>query len=148
MNLSVIVTIAVVAFGGILLSTQGPINATLGRLAGDPVAAAMISFGVGFAILVAVTVLRGALPSGATLAGLPWWTWTGGALGAYYVFAILWAVPRIGVLTVVMSTVFGQLVAALLLDATGAFGIPVQPVTWQRLSGVGLVLAGLILSRL
>ncbi len=148
MNLSVILTIAVVAFGGILLSTQGPINATLGRLAGDPVAAATISFGVGFIILTAVTLARGAVPAGSTLAAMPWWTWIGGALGAYYVLAILWAVPRIGVLTVVMATVFGQLVAAVVLDALGAFGIPVQPVTVQRLAGVGLVLAGLVLSRL
>ena len=148
MNGHVFLTIAVVGIGGMLLSTQGPINATLGRLAGDPVAAAMISFGVGFAILLCATLMRGALPAGEVLAGLPWWAWTGGALGAYYVFAILWAVPRVGVLTVVMATVFGQLVAAMILDAVGAFGIPVHPVTWQRVASVLLVLSGLILSRL
>ncbi|RNC91313.1 DMT family transporter [Oceaniradius stylonematis] len=148
MSLNYLLPIAVVVFGGMLLSTQGPINATLGRLAGDPVAAAAISFGVGFVILTAVTVARGAVPAGSALAAMPWWVWTGGLLGAYYVFAILWAVPKLGVLTVVSATVFGQLVAALALDAIGAFGVPVQPISLARIGGVMMVFGGVLLSRL
>ncbi|MGB7431318.1 MAG: DMT family transporter [Ahrensia sp.] len=147
MNSATLLTIAVVMFGGMLLSTQGPINANLGRMVGDPIAAAMISFGVGMVILVVATLARGAVPSITTLVALPWWAWVGGALGAYYVFAILWAVPRVGVLTVATATVFGQLVMAMVLDAIGAFGVPVQPISWQRLAGVGMVLGGVVLTR-
>lgn len=147
MNPVLLIPILAVIFGGMILSTQGPINAALGRMVADPVAAAMISFGVGFVILLVVTFFRGAFPSTSTLAALPWWAWAGGFLGAYYVFAILWAVPKIGVLTVVTSTVLGQLVAALFLDAIGAFGVPVQPITVQRVAGVAMVLGGLLLSR-
>lgn len=148
MQLSFLIPIAAVIFGGMLLSTQGPINATLGRLAGDPVAAAAISFGVGFIILAVATAMRGAIPAGSVLAAMPWWVWTGGLLGAYYVFAILWAVPKLGVLTVVGATVLGQVLAALVLDAIGAFGIPVQPISLTRLAGVAMIFGGLVLSRL
>jgi len=46
------------------------------------------------------------------------------------------------------AMILGQLVAALLLDAVGAFGHPVQEMTWQRELAVVLVTAGVILSRL
>lgn len=147
MNATTLLTIAVVVLGGMLLSTQGPINANLGRMVGDPIAAAMISFGVGLIILMAATFARGAVPSNTTLVALPWWVWLGGALGSYYVFAILWAVPRVGVLTVATATILGQLVMAMVLDAIGAFGVTVQPISWQRLAGVAMVLGGMVLTR-
>lgn len=148
MNATVVSAIFVVIFGGMLLSTQGPINATLGRLVGDPITAATISFGVGFILLVTITLTRGAVPSMEQAASVPWWGWVGGLIGAYYVFAILWAVPKLGVLTVATATVLGQLTAALVLDAIGAFGVPVQPISLARLAGVAMVLGGLLLSRL
>jgi transporter family-2 protein len=39
------------------------------------------------------------------------------------------------------------MVMAMLLDRFGAFGMPVQEITWQRLAGLALVLGGLVLSR-
>lgn len=131
-----------------LLAIQGPINASLGRTVGDPFAAALISFGVGFAFLTSTTAIRGGMPSGEALASVPWWAWSGGFIGAYYVFAILWAAPRVGVLTVASATVLGQLTAGLILDAVGAFGIPVQEINWQRIAGIFMVFGGLMLSRL
>jgi transporter family-2 protein len=133
--------------GGVALATQAPINAALARAAGGPLFAAAISFMVGLSLLVAVAGARGAAPSVAGLAAAPWWAWTGGLLGAYYVTAVILSTPVLGALTVVAAAVLGQLVGALLLDATGAFGLAAQPVTLQRLAAVALVLAGLLLSR-
>ena len=47
-----------------------------------------------------------------------------------------------------MALVVGQLVAALVLDRIGAFGLPVHDISLTRLAGLGLVLAGLALSRI
>ena len=44
--------------------------------------------------------------------------------------------------------IFGQLAAALLLDATGAFGMPVHQISLTRLLAVLCVGVGLVLSRL
>jgi transporter family-2 protein len=78
----------------------------------------------------------------------PWWAWVGCALGAVYVWAAASSVGTLGVVTLVAALVFGQLAAALVLDATGAFGMAVREVSWTRIAAVGLVGAGLILSRL
>jgi len=46
-----------------------------------------------------------------------WWLYTGGALGAVYISLAAEVVQRLGVLTVSLATVAGQVVAAVMLDA-------------------------------
>ncbi|MEJ6390722.1 DMT family transporter [Gymnodinialimonas ulvae] len=137
-----------IAVGGACISTQAPINARLGSHVGDPVAAAAISFIVGAIALSLIVMLRGAVPSAGQMASAPWWAWVGGALGAVYVWAAVWSVGTLGVLTMVAALIFGQLAAALLLDAIGAFGLQVREISWTRIAAIALVAAGLVLSRL
>jgi transporter family-2 protein len=147
MNISILLPLLGILLGGVFLSSQAPINAALARSLGDPVLAACISFGIGFVILAAISVFRGAWPSGGAMAAAPWWSWLGGFLGAFYVAIVIWGVPQLGVVSTVAALVFGQVAAALVLDAVGAFGLPVQAITWQRLLATGLILSGLMLSR-
>ena len=72
----------------------------------------------------------------------------GGAMGAFYICTLILAVPITGALTATAGVVLGQMLMALFLDRVGAFGLPVQEITWPRVAGLGLVLAGLVLSRL
>jgi bacterial/archaeal transporter family-2 protein len=94
-----------------------------------------------------LSAFRGAWPSGSAVAAAPWWSWLGGLLGAFYVAIVIWGVPQLGVVSTVAALVFGQVAAALILDAVGAFGLPVQAITWQRLLAAGMILGGLVLSR-
>lgn len=136
-----------VGVGGMALAIQAPINAALGRSVGDGVSAAMISFGVGFLLLLALAGARGGLPGLTALKAVPWWCWTGGAFGAFYVWAVLWSVPKLGVVTTFAVLILGQLTAALILDASGAFGLAIKEITVPRVGAVALVSAGLVLSR-
>jgi bacterial/archaeal transporter family-2 protein len=148
MSPTIWIALAAVALGGAAIAVQAPINARLASHVGDPVAAAAISFLVGFLVLAAIAVTRGTLPALAALSDVPWWAWIGGACGAVYVWAAIWSVGTLGVLTLVAAMIFGQLAAALLLDATGAFGMPVHQISLTRLLAVLCVGVGLVLSRL
>jgi transporter family-2 protein len=147
MTLTALPALLAIALGGACIALQAPINAALGRMLGDPFTAAAISFGVGFVALLAAAWLRVGPPSGAALSALPWWAWAGGLLGAAYVSASVWAVPQLGVVTAVAALILGQMVAALALDAAGAFGLPPEPITAKRIAAVALVAGGVILSR-
>ena len=138
----------VIAIGGACTSTQAPVNARLSAHVGDPVTAAAISFIIGAIVLSLAAVMRGAVPSGAQLTAAPWWAWAGGVFGAIYVWAAVWSVGTLGVVTMVAALVFGQLATALVFDAIGAFGLQVREISWTRIAAVGLVAAGLVLSRL
>ena len=113
---------------------------------GSPIAAASISFAVGTAALVAVTLIFGGGYAGVGGArGLGWVYLTGGLLGAVYVTTALVTVRTLGAGAVTAATVTGQLVASVALDRLGAFGLDERPLSWQRVVGVTLLAAGTLL---
>lgn len=136
-----------VVLGGAAISLQAPINAALAREVGAPVPAAAVSFGVGFLALFVIALVQGHGPAFARLTQVPVWMLLGGFLGAWYVFASVWGVASLGVVTLVAALILGQMVAAMAIDATGALGMAVREITATRLAAAGLVAAGLLLSR-
>ena len=110
--------LVLIALGGVAIALQAPINAALSRSVGSPVAAAAVSFGVGFILLVALTFVGGSGAFG-RLASVPVWQLAGGLLGAFYVWSMVSVVAGLGVVTAIAALIFGQLTAALLLDASG-----------------------------
>jgi bacterial/archaeal transporter family-2 protein len=139
--------LAMVVLGGVALAIQAPMNAALARNLGATLPAAVVSFAIGLAVLVALSLFTGTA-NFAPLTQVPLWQLAGGFLGAYYVWAVAWGVPSLGVVSTVAALILGQMVAGLYLDSIGAFGLTVQAITAKRLAAAGLVAAGLALSRL
>ncbi len=133
--------------GGVAIAVQAPINAALGRSVGSGLAAAAVSFGVGFAALIVVSLATSGAAPFEKASGVPWWQLAGGLLGAFYVWSVIAGLSGLGVLTALVALILGQLGAALVLDHLGAFGLPAQPVSLRRVVAVTLVAAGLLLSR-
>ena len=77
-------------------------------------------------------------------AGLPWWVWTGGVLGAIYVSSVIIAVPALGATALVAFVILGQLLAATLLDHYGVLGV-VRTINPARAMGVLLLVVGAML---
>lgn len=148
MSPTVLLTLAVVAAAGAAVAMQSPINAALGRHLGSTLAAASFSFLVGTLALGAVTVALQGPAHFARLALAPAGLMVGGLFGAFFVWATLWAIPSLGALTTFATLILGQLTMALILDAQGAFGLPVAEVSAARVAALGLVAGGIVLSRL
>ena len=140
-------TVLAAVLGGVAIAVQAPLNAALGRGLGGAVPASAVSFGVGFLVLLTVSVVQGNGGAYLRLGQVPVWTLAGGLLGAWYVFSAVWGVSSLGVVTLVAALVFGQMAAALVIDATGSLGMAVREITPTRIAAAGLVLAGLVLSR-
>ena len=138
----------VIVLAGSLAALQAPMNSALGAGLGSGMVAAAVSFGIGFVALVLVVVLSGETAHFSKLGSVNRWLLLGGCLGAFYVWAILWAIPALGVLTAVSAMILGQLIVALVLDANGAFGMQVSKINMQRVLAVVLVASGLVLSKI
>jgi len=136
-GLAVLLTAAV---GG-LIALQAPINANLGKATGS-LPAALISFLVGTVVLASIVVLTGNAGKVSSALDVRWYYLIGGVLGAAYVTAALITVREIGAGGVVAATITAQLTASVALDRAGAFGLEQTPLSWERLLGVGLLLAG------
>ena len=133
------------ALCGGALSVQVGANSALARTLGHPLWATAASFGTGLIALTAVLLV--ARPSWSTsgLDALPWWAWSGGAIGAAYVTCATSAAPRLGAGTLTASVVAGQMIASLLLDHFGKVGFPIHRVSVGRIAGAALVLGGVVL---
>jgi transporter family-2 protein len=146
MNMLIISLTVMIVGVGAALAFQAPVNAALARSIGDPVWAAAISFGIGFLLLGSIAIARGTSPSIAQFQGIPWWALTGGALGAIWVLAAIWSVPRLGVVTMFSAMILGQMIAALAIDSAGILGVAVREISPARIASVSFVAIGVILS--
>jgi transporter family-2 protein len=145
--MTLILPLLAVVLGGIAIAVQAPLNAALSRNLGAPLPAAAVSFGVGFVLLLVLS-LATSPAAFSRLASAPLWQLGGGLLGAWYVWAVIWGLPSLGAVSAIAALILGQMTAALVLDAIGAFGMTVQAITPRRLLAAALVAAGLVLSRL
>ena len=75
----------------------------------------------------------------------PWWVWLGGIFGAIFVAGAVILVPRLGVALFFTCVVSGQMLISLLVDRFGWFELPMRSLTLERILGVVLVIAGMLL---
>ncbi len=128
---------------GIAAPTQFAINTQLREVVGGPVLAAALSFLVGTVALFATTALvRRSVPELAPIAGAPWWMWTGGLLGAFFVCASIVLTPRLGAATTVGLFLTGQVIGSIAIDHFGLLGVQVQPASLARIGGALLIVVG------
>lgn len=133
---------------GALIPVQTTYNALLGRSLGNAVQATTASFLVAtLVMLLGVVATRTALPTGAQLGAVPPLAWAGGAIGAAYIMAVVWAAPRVGIASVTILVVVGQVLSAMLIEHFGWFGAAHHPISLWRVAGVALLLAGILAIR-
>lgn len=136
--------LAVVA--GAVVPFQSAINANLTRGLGHPLWATLASLVVSVMVLLPIILaLRLPLPSLAFITRAPLWMWTGGAFGVVFISLALMLLPKLGASGFIALALAGQVVASLVLDHFGWFGLVQQQVTLPRLIGALLLIAGVVL---
>jgi transporter family-2 protein len=96
-------------------------------------------------LFIAITFLDVPKPNISGVSAMPWWGWLGGFVGATYVTTVFTAIPAIGAAAAIGLTVAGQQIASIFVDRYGWFKLPQRPVSFVRLAGVVLLLAGVAL---
>lgn len=134
---------------GGLIALQAPINAQLAKGLGFPLAAAAASFIAGAVVLVLITGVASQAQGAAIAWRTPplWMFIAGGCLGAAYVTCAIILTPKLGTAATMAFIVAGQLMAGLMLDHFGYFGLTVREVSAGRLGGAALLLVGALLIR-
>ena len=142
MNPQVIMLVLALLIGA-GVGLQALVNARLNHYAENFWWAAVISFAVGTAGLLLLTIAQGQpLPARAALAQAPWWAWTGGLLGAAYIATIIVLVPRMSPAMLFGAIIFGQMLALVVAEHFGAMGVTRHPMTIGRAAGVALIVVG------
>ena len=129
--------------GGVAVAVQPSINARLAEKTGY-LQAATLSFAVGTLVLLMLSLASKA-GSLRRVTEVDWWQLSGGLFGAFFVTMTIIGVPRIGTTAVLGLTIVSQLIAGLLMDHYGLFGMKGIPVDFKRNLGVTLLLVGVAL---
>ena len=133
---------ALIAFlGGASVSLSRQINGRL-ALSTSALQSSWWNHVVGLVFLTAIAVIFGGLwTPGAAEA--PAWAYLGGTLGVVFIALSSWLVARIGAAQTALLIIAGQMISGVVLDIV--LGAPGNP--WVRAIGVGLILAGMWVSR-
>jgi len=136
--------LAVIA--GAVVPFQSAINANLGRGLGHPLWATLASLLVSILVLLPLMLaMRVPLPSMAFITKAPLWMWAGGAFGVCFISLALVLLPKLGASGFMALALAGQVVASLVLDHFGWFGLVQRHVSLPRVLGVAMLMAGVVL---
>lgn len=137
--------ISAAIFAGSCVAVQQALNATLRIDLGSALWAALISYIGGALILLAVLLaVREPWPA---VARSSIWSWTGGFFGAVYIITSIMLLPRLGAMTVIALLIAGQLLASIVFDHFGLFGLTQRSIDFYRATGAGLLIVGVLLIR-
>ena len=133
-------------FAGAVVPFQSAINVNLGRGLGHPLWATLASLMVSILVLLPIILaLRLPLPSLAFISKAPLWMWAGGAFGVCFISLALVLLPKLGASGFMALALAGQVVASMLLDHFGWFGLVERHVSLPKVLGALLLIAGVVL---
>ncbi|WP_440974172.1 DMT family transporter [Pseudomonas koreensis] len=131
------------AFAGAVVPFQSAINSNLARGLGHPLWATLASLVVSVLVLLPVILaLRLPLPSLGFISKAPLWMWAGGAFGVCFVALAVMLLPKLGASGFVALALAGQVIASMLLDHFGLFGLVEKQLTVSRVLGALLLIGG------
>ena len=139
------VAILVSLAAGIAGSIQVAIAGAFGRRIGVLEATSFAAVVGALAVLATTAVARQGLGGVAEGFRVPPWLWLGGIMGAIVVTTISYAPQKIGTFATIGLLIAGQLVAGVVIDALGLFGLEKIPLTIQRVVALVLLSGGALL---
>lgn len=140
--------LALALLAGGMIPFQSAMNSQLGRSLQSPYYSALSVFVVAAIGLVIYNLLsQQSVPTIQQFAEAPRWSYLGGVMGGIYILLIVICAPRLGIGNVTIMVLLGQVLAAMLIDQFGLLNATLHPINWQRLVGVGLLIAGVYIIR-
>jgi transporter family-2 protein len=133
---------------GALVATQPALNGQIANQTGQPAAAALVNFIVGFITLIIVYGVRQQVsPQAFNVPPMPWENpviWLGGPFGVLFVLTAAFMAKTLGVFLFTLTSVVGQLSGAILMDVL--FPTATTNITWQLILGISITGAAVVLA--
>ncbi|KAK3809214.1 MAG: hypothetical protein J3Q66DRAFT_353218 [Benniella sp.] len=140
---SVIFCALLCVLGGVSTASQGAINSNLGKYTGQGLSSTIVfCVGAVASCIYFLIEVRGRPPANLALmiSKAPWWSWSGGVLGATFVIITILAIPKLGAGTTSAIIISSKLLFSCIIDHFGFFGVNKRKYTiWRGLGSIGLV---------
>lgn len=134
----------IAVISGALMSVQGVFNTQVTKASGIWAAAAFVQFSALIVCLGAWALLeRGSLLQ--VFQVEPKYMLLGGAIGAFITYTVVWSMSALGPAKAAMFIVISQLIVAYLIEVFGMFGVDKTGLSWRKLLGMGIAIAGIVI---
>jgi len=141
------------ALSGLMIALQARANGELSLRMGNPIEAALVSFGSGLLIISLISIFTPAirkgmnnLKSAVSRKEIPVWTLFAGMLGGSFVAVQTQIVPIIGVAIYSVASIAGQTAASLIVDRIGLTGGGKKHITVRRVAAAGVTVVAVLVS--
>lgn len=130
------------ALSGAAMALQGTLNSALGKVIGIWESIFIVH------IIGTLTVIPIMLIIGTGIGGLerfnqaPWYVYMGGILNVLIIYAVVRTIPQIGVRNATTAIIVAQVLAAVLIDSIGAFGMKKYAFHYLDLLGIFFLAVG------
>ena len=141
------------AISGFMIALQARANGELSHRMGNPVEAALVSFGSGLIIISLISIFNPAIKIGmrnlkkaVSKKEIPVWTLFAGMLGGSFVAVQTQIVPIIGVAIYSVASIAGQTAASLIVDRIVLTGGGKKPISLRRVAAAGVTVLAVLIS--
>ena len=141
------------AISGLMIAFQARANGELSHRMGNPIEAALVSFGSGLLIISVISFFNPAIKKGmknlrtaVSKKVIPIWTLFAGMLGGSFVAVQTQIVPVIGVAIYSVASIAGQTAASLIVDRIGLTGGGKKHITAKRVTAAGVTVLAVLVS--
>ncbi len=138
--------VIILFIAGAGIPVMAALNSGLGMRLGNPIPAAFVLFMLA-TVITALLVFTNPSPTQSEISAIPAHFYLGGLFVTFYVLAMTWLAPKLGLGNAIFIVLFGQLVAAAAIDQFGLLDMPKAPITLKRLVGIGFFVLGIYLAR-
>jgi len=136
-----------------MIALQARANGELSHRMGNPIEAALVSFGSGLIIISIISIFNPAIKNGmknlkiaVSQKQIPIWTLFAGMLGGSFVAVQTQIVPIIGVAIYSVASIAGQTAASLVVDQIGLTGGGKKHITIRRVAAAGVTVLAVLVS--
>ncbi len=130
---------------GALVTTYLTINSLLAERVGSPAQANLVYFLLAFSVTAVVFLVRDSPANLSKFSEVPWWALLTGLGGALAVFGSTTLIEQIGPDRYFVAGLAGQVIVSVLLAHFAWLGVEENAINWQKVLGVVLSLAGILL---
>lgn len=126
--------------GGVAVGIQTPITGAMGQRIGGIASGLIVHLSGAFFSAVFLILARG--ENIAAWRTLPWYMFASGIFGVIIIFTLSRTIPELGGVVAITLVIVGQLIAGMLVDQFGWFGVPIRPIDGGRIVAVLFLLVG------
>lgn len=131
---------------GIVASVHMPMNATVSKHIGSPLAASILFYFVALITSVVTFVLLGNYEPIQKISSVPIYLFFTGVISAFVVISFTFLLPILGARKLTVLSIAGSLIMAMVLSHFGALSSPIETISLKKVIGALVLFLGVVIS--